>query len=96
MEVINIAEAMRGKKLIIFQSDKGGEFRNSKLLEKSKKNRIVMKQIIPYHSQMNSVAERSNSTILTMIRTMLPVTNLAKQLWSEAGKHAIYQKSPPS
>jgi hypothetical protein len=93
MEVIKIAEAMTGEKLLFLQSDEGGEFRNSELLEEFKKNGIVIKQTVPYHSQTNPVAERSNRTILTMIRTMLLAANLPKQLWSEAAKHAAYTKN---
>jgi hypothetical protein len=50
MEVIKIAEAMTGEKLLFLQSDEGGKFRNSELLEEFKKNGIVIKQPVPYHS----------------------------------------------
>jgi hypothetical protein len=60
MEVINIAEAMTEKKILFLYSDKGGEYCNLKLLEEFKKNSMVLKQIVLYHSQMNSVANRSN------------------------------------
>jgi hypothetical protein len=93
MEVIKIAEVMTSKKLLFLQGNEGGEFCNSELLEEFKKNSIVIKQIVLYHSQTNPIAEKSNRTILTMIRTMLLATNLPKQLWSEAAKYAAYTKN---
>jgi hypothetical protein len=93
MEIIKAAEVMTNQKVAYLQTDEGGEFRSKELLREIQKRGITVKQTIPYHSQINPVAERINRTITTMARTMLIAANLSKYLWTDAVKHAAYTKN---
>jgi hypothetical protein len=52
-----------------------------------------MKETAPRHSETNPVIERTNRTIVTMARTTLIASDLLKELWLEAAKHAAYTKN---
>ena len=75
------------------KTDNGGEYRSSEFLNLLRDKGITLKETVPYHSQTNPVAERTNRTLVTMARTALLHSNLPKTLWPEAVAHAAYTKN---
>jgi transposase InsO family protein len=54
------------------------------------KNGIVAQYSMPGNPQQNGVAERRNSTMMDMVRSMLSYSTLSINLWMEALKTAVH------
>jgi transposase InsO family protein len=57
LAMIAIMERKREARVEMIQTDNGGEYRSTELLEELKNKGITIKQTVPYHSQTNPVAE---------------------------------------
>jgi transposase InsO family protein len=64
--MIAIMERKGEAKIEMIQMDNGREYWSTELLEELKKKGIIIKQTVPYHSQINPVAERTNRMIIRM------------------------------
>jgi transposase InsO family protein len=97
LAMIAIMEKKGEAKVEMIQTDNGGEYRSTELLEELKKKGITIKETVPYHSQINPVAERTNRTIITMGRTALLQNSnsntIPRYLWTEAIQHSAYTKN---
>jgi transposase InsO family protein len=97
LAMIAIMERKGEAKVEMIQTDNGGEYRSTELLEELKKKGITIKQTVPYHSQTNPVAERINRMIITMARTALLQNSnnnaISRYLWMETIQHSAYTKN---
>jgi len=93
LEMIDVMETQAGTKVRSIKTDNGGEYRSTEFLQLLRAKGIALKETVPYHSQTNAVAERTNRTLITMARTALLHSNLPKALWPEAEAHAAYTKN---
>jgi transposase InsO family protein len=87
------------KRIKIVRSDRGGEYYGrhtpfgqvpgpfAKFLQE---NGIVAQYSMPGEPRQNGVAERRNSTLMDMVRSMMSYSTLPLSLWTEALKTAIH------
>ena len=80
-----------GIRVTALRTDFGGEFKSNEFRAWLRKRGIVEKSTVPHHSQTNSVAERANRWLVTMIRTCLH--QYPKSLWPHAMEHSIFTKN---
>jgi len=92
-------EKQSGKQIKIVRSDRGGEYFGrytdngqapgpfAKFLEE---HGIVAQYTMLGSPDMNGVAERSNQTLLDMVRSMLSSSKLPISLWRDALKTTVY------
>ena len=59
------------KKIMIFQSDNGGEFTSNEFKELCKDSGIKRELSNPYNPQQNGIAEQKNKTIMEAARAVL-------------------------
>lgn len=93
LSMIAALETSAGAKVKSLKTDNGGEYRSDHLMHELKMKGIEIKQTVPYHSQTNPVAERTNRTLVTMGRTALLHSKLPRSLWGEAVQHCAYTKN---
>ena len=72
------------------RADHGGEFVAGAVREYLKDEGITLQFSAPYAPQQNGVAERSWQTVMDMARCLLEDAGLAKTMWCEAVRHAVY------
>jgi len=92
VEIVNILEKATDLQynLKFIQADWGGKFCNKDLQTELRQREIQLKEIVPRYSETNTVAERTNRTILTMSRTALIA---AEGYWDKASLWAVYVKN---
>lgn len=73
-----LAENQSGHKLVTLHSDRGGEYTSKEFDEYYRKQGIKHQFTTAYTPQENGIAERKNSVILNMNRTMLKEKGLPK------------------
>jgi len=73
------------------RTDWGGEFNSHSFLKWLSNRGTKIHPTVPYHSETNTVAERANRTIMTMIRANLDI--LPKSLWSYAMDYSAFVKN---
>jgi transposase InsO family protein len=66
------------------RSDNGTEFKNTQVEDFLDEECIKNEFLAPYTPQQNEVAERKNSTLIEMARTMLDEYKTSDQFWVEA------------
>jgi hypothetical protein len=93
IDMIAAIETQTGHRAKTIKTDNGDEYRSTELLRYLRTRGISLKETVPYHSQTNAVAERTNRTLVTMARTALLHAKLPKNLWPEAVAHAAYTKN---
>lgn len=86
-------ENQTGKKIKRIRSDNGGEFVNDKFKDFLEEHGIKHERTVPYTPEENGIAERTNRTIIQMIRCMLIDSKLPQKFWAEAAYHAVYIKN---
>ncbi|KAM7466521.1 hypothetical protein LguiB_014083 [Lonicera macranthoides] len=72
------------------RSDRGGEFKDTGIIEFCAGNGISHEFSAPKTPQQNGVVERKNRTIQNMARVMLHSKHLSKQFWVEAVRTACH------
>nr|GEW30364.1 hypothetical protein [Tanacetum cinerariifolium] len=72
----NEVENQLGKKIKAIRSDRGGEYLSHEFGNHMKSCGIVSQLTPPYTPQHNEVSERSNQTLLDMVRSMMNLTTL--------------------
>jgi len=95
LDMIAAMETQTGRKAKNLKTNNGGEYRSAELLRHLQAKGISLKETVTCHSQNNTIAERTNRTIVTMARTALLHTNLSKYLWPEAIAHLHIEKTEP-
>ena len=80
----------RKRKLIVFKTDNGREFKNSKLDYYLKKEGVTHEFSAPYTHEQNGIIERYNRTILDGTRALLYNSGLPNTFWGEAAITAVY------
>ncbi|GJS11813.1 putative RNA-directed DNA polymerase [Tanacetum coccineum] len=87
------------RKSIVVRSDRGCEYygRHTDIgqaprsfFDFCKDHGIINQYTMPGTPQQNGVAERSNPTLMNMVRSMLANSNLPKFLWTEALKIVVH------
>lgn len=68
----------------VFQSDNGGEFKNSSLNQFFSNHGVQSRYTCPHTSQQNGHAERMIRTVTNMVRSLLSQANLSPSFWVEA------------
>nr|GEY65329.1 zinc finger, CCHC-type [Tanacetum cinerariifolium] len=76
--------------LKMFRTNHGGEFNSSEFIQYCKENGIARQLTAPYSLQQNRVVERKNRTIMSTTRCMMKATEMPRDFWAEAVRHAIY------
>nr|GFA24096.1 zinc finger, CCHC-type [Tanacetum cinerariifolium] len=66
------------------------EFTSNEFTQYCKENGIARQLTTPYSPQQNGVVKRRNKTIMSTTRCMMEETNMPKNFWAEAVRHAIY------
>ncbi|GAU29060.1 hypothetical protein TSUD_278170 [Trifolium subterraneum] len=79
----SVVERQSGHKLKVLRTDGGGEYVSHDFAELCESEGINHEVIPPYTPQQNGSAERRNRTIMNMVRCMLKVKHLPKELWGE-------------
>ena len=77
----------------IIRSDKGTEFKNSKMEEFCKAKGIQQQFSAPGTPQQNGVVERKNRTLIEAARTMLEEAKLPTYFWAEAVQTACFTQN---
>jgi len=85
---IAITKRQFNTRILCFKSDHGGEYTNTEMLRFFHCSGIRHELTPPYSHESNSIPERYNRTIQTMMRAML--LNLDKHLWAEACTTSVY------
>jgi hypothetical protein len=70
----------------------GGEFRGTKYITDLRQHGIIVKETIPYHTEINPVDERVNRTIMAIAMSVTISIKLAKNMWSEQLNRQHIQK----
>jgi len=84
-------ESLTGCYIQNLRTDWGGEFKSTEFLYWLRQRGTSLKPTIPHHSETNAVAERTNHSIITMVRTNL--YSLPKSLWSLAMDYSSFVKN---
>ena len=77
-------ENQLGRNIKILRSDCGGEYMSDPFSDFLKENGIIHQLTMSYTPQQNGVAERCNTTLLDMVRSMLNHSSLGSIFWGEA------------
>jgi hypothetical protein len=93
LDLISRFESQFGYKAKALQTDNGGEYRSKDFMITLQNRGIEIKEVIPYYSETNPVAERTNRTIMTIARTSIIQSGLPKKYWPEAVAHALFTKN---
>ncbi len=80
----------KGKAVIEFHSDGGGEYRGKPLLKYFESQGVKPTSTLPSTPQHNPIAERINRTIFEMARSLLSHCGLPKEFWSDAVNYSIH------
>jgi transposase InsO family protein len=67
LDLISPMEPQSGYRAKILQIDNGREYRSNEFIWDLNKHRIALKEIVPYYTETNPVAERANRTIMTIV-----------------------------
>ncbi|HYT42409.1 MAG TPA: hypothetical protein VEP90_08680, partial [Methylomirabilota bacterium] len=81
---VTMMENQTNKKLKIFQSDQGGEFKSHEFNNYLQNKGIVRQQSAPHAHQQNGRAERLNQTLLEKAEAMQTNSSLPKSWWEFA------------
>ena len=80
----------RGGRIVIFGSDRGGEFKGNNFSQHLE-NAGTVRHLTTHDSpQSNGIAERANRTHMDGARAMLDESGLPKNLWAEAVSHHVW------
>lgn len=90
---INKVEREKGLKIKRFRSDNGLEYCNKELQEFFNNLGIKYERSCVETPQMNGVAERTNRTLMDLVRSMLISTKLPSLFWAEATSAAAYVRN---
>ncbi|KAL0413298.1 UNVERIFIED_CONTAM: hypothetical protein Sradi_1531500 [Sesamum radiatum] len=77
-------ENQTSSKIKAFRLDRGGEYLSGEFIDYLKENRILSQWTPPGMPQLNGVAERSNQTLLDMVRSMMSFMKLPPSFWGYA------------
>ena len=77
-------EKQLSKNIKTLRSDRGGEYLSYEFQDYLKENGIVSQWTPPGTPQHNGVSERRNRTLLDMVRSMMPGTDLPLSFWGLA------------
>jgi transposase InsO family protein len=72
------------------RSDNGSEFKNSRIEDYCDEKGVKHKFLAKYTPQQNGVVERTNQTLIDMIRSMLSEYNVSDSFWAEAINTTCY------
>jgi predicted RNA-binding protein Jag len=75
------------------QVDRGKEFINSPLNTWCQEHGIEIQPTAPYTPSQNGVAERSNRTLVELMRAMIHAQNVPEFLWEYAVAHTAYLRN---
>lgn len=97
-EYLAIMERQYGIKIGILKCDNGGEFKNERMTNLCKILGTKIEYATPYTPEQNSIAERSNRTVVETARSMILDSECPKKYWADALKTAVYlrNRSPRS
>jgi transposase InsO family protein len=84
------AEAAGNYKLLVFRSDRGGEFNSVEFKRLCDASGIRHYTTAPYSPQQNGIIERRNQTIVEMARCLLKSMDVLSRFWGEAVRIAVY------
>jgi len=70
--------------LKILRTDRGGEYTSKEFEDFCESKGIIHEVTTPYTPQHNGLAERRNKILLNMVRSMLKLKGLPKELWGKA------------
>ena len=87
---VNKMENLLDRKIKVFRSDGGGEFKNKKLLRFWTEKGIKAEFITRGRSFQNGLVERANRTVQEGIMTLLSGASISKWYWPYAGKTFVY------
>ena len=73
-----------------FMSDNGGEYTSKQYANLMVKNKIRHEFSAPYSPHLNGTAERAWKTLYNVARSLLFQSNLPKELWTYAVRHATF------
>ena len=84
------ARGWRVKQIDSLRSDNGGEFTGNDFKAFCRAQGVQQTFTGAYAPQQNGVAERTNRTLIEMMRSMLRYSGLVKEYWGEAANTAAY------
>jgi len=80
----SLVEKETGSCIKSLRTDRGGEFTSQEFDQFCKENGIKRQLTAAYTPQQNRVAERKNTTIMNMVRSMISNKKILKSFWPEA------------
>ena len=83
-------ENHRNKKIKFLRSDRGGDYLSYEFGLHLKQSGIVSQHTPDGTPQRNGVSERRNRTLLDMVRSMMPLTDLPLSFWGYALETAAF------
>jgi transposase InsO family protein len=93
LDLISLMKSQSGYQAKILQTDNGGEYRSNEFISDLNKYGTTLKETVPYYSETNPVAQRTNRTIMMFARTSIIQSGLPKTFWPEAVAHAVFTKN---
>nr|ABW74566.1 integrase [Boechera divaricarpa] len=85
-----LVEKQSEQQVKVLRTDRGGEFTSTKFNQFCEKEGIHHELTTAYTPEQNGVAERKNTTVVEMARSMLKERNLPNQFWAESVRTAVY------
>lgn len=83
-------EKETGFSIKCLRTDRGGEFTSTEFNDYCRDNGIKRQLTTAYTPQQNGVVERTNRTVMNMVRSLLVEKNIPKNFWPKAVTWAIY------
>ena len=94
MEWLIHVEKETGRKLLMFQSDGGGEYISKGWIQYVKDQGICFEKPSSYTPEQNGDAERQNRTVFDRVQTILINADLPLFLWIKAVNYIVYTANP--
>ncbi|KAI5735092.1 hypothetical protein M8J77_014056 [Diaphorina citri] len=85
-----LVENQHDLKIMALQSDNGTEYTRSDFKLHLDSHGIIHRKTVPGCPQQNGIAERSNRTLMEMVRCMMVQSGVPKIFWAEAVMTAAY------
>ena len=88
-----LVEVSLGKEVKALRIDNGGKFTSNEFEEYLRKDGVKHKLKIQKCPQQNGIAERTNRTLVEMVKLMVADSKLPKAFWAEALATTIYLRN---
>jgi hypothetical protein len=83
-------EAQTGRRLMVFCSDRGGEFNSEDFTKHCGEHGVRRQLMAPYNPKQNGIVHQRNHTVVGTARSMMKSKGLPGEFWAKAVATAVY------